>query len=141
MGAAGPTKRGGSIADINVTPLVDVVLVLLIIFMVVGDLLAEETPESSIPIDLPPAATGDVQPSDEKNSFAVAVDKNGKFIVAGKRLNEEQLAKRVRQEKGQSSRPMEPVTTAEADRKSELASALYLLTQKAIIKHTTLIRG
>ena len=49
MGAAGPTKRGGSIADINVTPLVDVVLVLLIIFMVVGDLLAEETPESSIP--------------------------------------------------------------------------------------------
>jgi biopolymer transport protein ExbD len=119
MGAAGPTKRGGSIADINVTPLVDVVLVLLIIFMVVGDLLAEETPESSIPIDLPPAATGDVQPSNEKNSFAVAVDKNGKFIVAGKRLNEEQLAKRVRQEVAVRGDDMEVTVASDKDARHE----------------------
>ena len=49
-------------------------------------------------------------------------------------------AKRVRQEKGQSSRPMEPMAAGKADAKSDLVSALYLWTQQVIIKHTTLIR-
>ena len=48
--------RGGPIADINVTPLVDVVLVLLIIFMVVTNM-EEDAPADGIPIDLPGAAT------------------------------------------------------------------------------------
>ena len=52
-------RRGGAIAEINVTPLVDVVLVLLIIFMVVADLIDDRKDTSSIPMDLPEAATGD----------------------------------------------------------------------------------
>jgi len=41
---------GGPIADINVTPLIDVVLVLLVVFMVVTPML-----ESGLPVDLPQA--------------------------------------------------------------------------------------
>ncbi len=41
---------GGPIADINVTPLIDVVRVLLVVFMVVTPLL-----ESGLPVDLPQA--------------------------------------------------------------------------------------
>ncbi|WP_439603338.1 ExbD/TolR family protein [Devosia sp.] len=41
-------RRGGPIGDINVTPLVDVMLVLLIVFMVTAPLLT-----SGVPIDLP----------------------------------------------------------------------------------------
>jgi biopolymer transport protein TolR len=47
---------GGMIADINVTPLVDITLVLLIIFMVAAPLIANNP---SIKVDLPKAATGD----------------------------------------------------------------------------------
>ncbi len=48
---AGPLDGGGDLrSDINVTPLVDVMLVLLVIFMVVTPLLREE-----IPVNLPDA--------------------------------------------------------------------------------------
>ena len=119
MGAAGPSKRGGSIADINVTPLVDVVLVLLIIFMVVGDLLAEETPDTSIPIDLPPAATGDSQDPTQKKPFAIAVDKNGRFIVSGTRLNDDELKKRVSEELATRGEDMEVIVASDKDARHE----------------------
>tara|TARA_B110000037_G_C16831152_1_gene387799 strand:+ start:197 stop:625 length:429 start_codon:yes stop_codon:yes gene_type:complete len=45
-------KKGGPMADINVTPLVDVVLVLLIIFMVVTQMLS-----SGVKVELPKAQT------------------------------------------------------------------------------------
>ena len=51
MNAAG--ARGRSFADINVTPLVDVMLVLLIIFMVAAPLM-----DQGIEVALPAAATG-----------------------------------------------------------------------------------
>lgn len=119
MGAAGPSKRGGSIADINVTPLVDVVLVLLIIFMVVGDLLAEESPDTSIPIDLPPATTGDAQDPNQKKPFAVAVDKDGRFIVAGKRLSDTELKTRIQSELSTRGAEMEVIVASDKDARHE----------------------
>jgi biopolymer transport protein TolR len=47
-------KKGGAIGDINVTPLVDVVLVLLIIFMVITQMLA-----SGVEVKLPKARTSE----------------------------------------------------------------------------------
>jgi biopolymer transport protein ExbD len=46
----------GAIADINVTPLVDITLVLLIIFMVTAPMIVNNP---SIKVELPKAATGD----------------------------------------------------------------------------------
>ena len=53
MGMQVGNRSGGPMADINVTPLVDVVLVLLIIFMVITHLLG-----SGVAVPLPPASTG-----------------------------------------------------------------------------------
>jgi biopolymer transport protein ExbD len=50
---------GGAITNINVTPLVDITLVLLIVFMVTAKLIVSHV---ALPVDLPKAATGnDVQ--------------------------------------------------------------------------------
>ena len=53
-------NRSSSIADINVTPLVDVMLVLLVIFMVTAPLL--ETRNQAVNVDLPQVRGGEGEP-------------------------------------------------------------------------------
>jgi biopolymer transport protein TolR len=62
------------IADINVTPLVDVMLVLLIVFMVAAPLMT-----SGIPVDLPKTAAK--QLNDQQPPIVVSVDANGSYFV------------------------------------------------------------
>jgi len=62
------------IADINVTPLVDVMLVLLIVFMVAAPLMT-----AGIPVDLP--KTQAKQLNDQQPPIVVSVDANGGFFV------------------------------------------------------------
>jgi biopolymer transport protein ExbD len=60
MAAASPKDDDGPIAAINVTPMVDLTLVLLIIFMVAAPLL---TNASAIKVHLPKAATAEATPT------------------------------------------------------------------------------
>ena len=53
MAGSGQEEGGDEITGINVTPLVDIVLVLLIIFMVTANMIVKETVE----VDLPRAAS------------------------------------------------------------------------------------
>jgi biopolymer transport protein ExbD/biopolymer transport protein TolR len=62
------------ISDINVTPLVDVMLVLLIVFMVAAPLMT-----AGIPVDLP--KTQAKQLNDQQPPIVVSVDANGEFFV------------------------------------------------------------
>ncbi len=62
-----------SITGINVTPLVDIVLVLLIIFMVTAKLIVSK----SVPLDLPKAASG----SDIQTVFAITLAADGSTQV------------------------------------------------------------
>src|SRR5271169_1980944 len=58
-----------SITGINVTPLVDITLVLLIIFMVAAKIIVSQ----SVPLDLPKAATG----TDVQTVFSIVMASNG----------------------------------------------------------------
>src|SRR3954470_19019051 len=90
---AGSTNGGGddeTITGINVTPLVDVVLVLLIILMVTAQYAAEK---DAIPMDLPKAASGD---SAVSSTLSVSIDKDGKFYLDAKELTLEQMRTNVR---------------------------------------------
>ena len=65
-------------SDINVTPFVDICLVLLIIFMVVTPMLQE-----GITINLPYAKKSENHPDDDEHAVVVAVktEKNGEQVV------------------------------------------------------------
>src|SRR5947207_14238613 len=67
---SGPTPM----SDINMTPLIDVMLVLLVIFMVTAPLMS-----SSLKLDLPKSAAA--QPSDTPQFVAVAIDASGRLSL------------------------------------------------------------
>lgn len=62
------------LSEINVTPLVDVMLVLLVVFIVTAPLLT-----NSIPINLP--KTEAVAPADQKDPLVVSIDGEGKLFI------------------------------------------------------------
>src|SRR4051794_8777295 len=91
---AGSSSGGDEdmISGINVTPLVDVVLVLLIILMVTAQYAADK---DSIPMELPKAASGD-SAATVPSTLSVSIDKDGRFYLDAKELTLEQMRERVR---------------------------------------------
>ena len=113
---AGGTKTGkGPIAAINVTPLVDVVLVLLIIFMVTTEMLNED--EKAIPIDLPTASASGTK--NKAAPFTVVVTKEGKYIMDGAPSSEERIIDAARQLVAQKGEAAEAVVAADKASKHE----------------------
>ena len=78
-------KGAALMSDINVTPLVDVMLVLLVIFIITAPLLA-----SSIRLDLPKAESA--QPGQPPKFVTVAVDKTGQIFFESQPVTPDQLA-------------------------------------------------
>jgi biopolymer transport protein TolR len=82
------TKGDAPMSDINVTPLVDVMLVLVVIFIITAPLLA-----SSIRLDLPKA--DGAQPGDAPRFVTVVLDKAGQVFVNDKPVTAPQLAEQL----------------------------------------------
>jgi len=75
------SSQGGDdsmVEGINVTPLVDITLVLLIIFMVTAKIIVSQ----AMPLDLPKAASG----KEVQMVFSVELRSNGDLVVDGKKL-------------------------------------------------------
>ena len=81
-------KLGGddddAIVDINITPFVDIILVVLIIFMLTANLIAKQ----SIEVELPEAATGE---GTEPTTLALTLQKDGVLFLNGVPTSEEKL--------------------------------------------------
>jgi biopolymer transport protein TolR len=81
-------RRGRVMAEINVTPFVDVMLVLLIVFMVTAPLLTV-----GVPVDLPktraPALGQDREP------LSVTIDKDGKIFLQKQLVPEDELVPKL----------------------------------------------
>ena len=88
MGATLPSKRGrgrrAPMSEINVTPLVDVMLVLLIIFMVTAPLLV-----AGVPIDLPESRAGALDQQAEP--VQVTIDRAGRITIDDEVVSEAAL--------------------------------------------------
>jgi biopolymer transport protein ExbD/biopolymer transport protein TolR len=87
------TGEGGYVADINVTPMVDVMLVLLIIFMVIAPML-----QSGVSVVLPKSKYPDPDPNIIKDTSAVvAVPSDNEFYIGRDKINLTDIPQRVKQ--------------------------------------------
>ena len=80
--------RRAPMAEINVTPLVDVMLVLLIIFMVTAPLLT-----AGVPVNLPDSRAKPLEA--EEKPVQISIDRTGKLFVDDTELSEGDLPARL----------------------------------------------
>lgn len=73
-------KKGGPVADINVTPMADIMIVLLIIFMVITPMIVK-----GIDVELPKATNVHERP-DDPNNIMIGFTKNFTIFFKGVRL-------------------------------------------------------
>ncbi len=92
--ASGISDNEEEISGINVTPLVDIMLVLLIIFMVTASLVANK----AIELKLPEAESAlPIKPDEKTLNFAI--NNQGKLFMDGEELAFDQIAPRIRAER------------------------------------------
>ena len=132
---AGGARSGDDddlITDINVTPLVDVILVLLIILMVTATAIVSKT----IPMELPKAATGEQTPA----TLAVSIDQAGQVFLDTIPVTSEELRTKVR-----AARETDPEIRAVIAADGRIAHAnvvtvIDILRQEQITKYAINVR-
>ena len=82
----------GAVSDINVTPMVDVMLVLLIIFMVITPMLQHGTS-----VNMARAYnTRDMQDADKEDAVLLAVTRDGKIFLQSDQIQPDQITTKVK---------------------------------------------
>ena len=82
------SRKNNPISDINVTPLVDVMLVLLIVFMVTAPLLTV-----GVPIELPKTAAK--QMTDDNEPLTITIDKSSKIYIQEMEIDFDDLTEKL----------------------------------------------
>jgi biopolymer transport protein ExbD len=96
MGSFNTTGAQAPMAEINTTPLVDVMLVLLIIFIITAPLLTH-----SVNVDLPRASSAPVE--HKPATLQVSIDADGKVSLAGEVVSPTELESRFRDAVGRDA--------------------------------------
>jgi biopolymer transport protein ExbD len=82
--------EGGIFAEINITPLTDIFLVLLIIFMATSSVVARQSAQrSGMNVNLPKGASKELSPG--ASDVTVAITTDGRMVVDGKTVEPDQL--------------------------------------------------
>ncbi len=89
---------GGVFAEINITPLTDVFLVLLIIFMVTSSVIVQSgvSGQSGVKVNLPKGSKDDISTS-APHTLAVAILADGRIVVGGKVVDEDELKAKLQE--------------------------------------------
>ena len=124
MGASLPSrKRGGRrapMAEINVTPLVDVMLVLLIIFMITAPLMT-----SGVQVDLPESKAAAL--AQEQEPVAITIDPAGAIFIGDEQVAPEALGGRLAQIKAGSQEEGGPRIQLRADRSLNYGQVMMVM--------------
>jgi biopolymer transport protein ExbD len=114
-----PNQMEG-INDINVTPFVDVVLVLLVIFMVTAPMMMKDI----IGLKLPKTSSSDSQPL---STLAIAITKNGQYIINGELMTLEGLREKAFSMQ-KSNKGVQAVLSADVDaRHGDVVAAIDVI--------------
>lgn len=105
MASSGGDEDSGLISGINVTPLVDVTLVLLIIFMVTAKIIVSQ----GMPMDLPKAASGE----QVQLVFSVELTEEGKTYVDSKPVASDDLVGQLARDSKQKNADLRAVIRAD----------------------------
>ncbi len=122
-----PGGDDDEIGYINITPMVDVLLVLLVIFMVTANFLKQE----SVNINLPKVNAADPNVA---QSIQVAMTKDGKLLIEGMDTTEENLVRKLSQES--KYRPNMRVTLSADERLAygSIARVMGLIRQSGVTR-------
>lgn len=99
------------ITSINVTPLVDIILVLLIIFMVTTEVIHESERPDVLPIELPAAASSEQMLS--KGLLSFVIDVKGGLWLNGERTTYDDVSRAVSRVKGDGVVPQALISADE----------------------------
>lgn len=127
MAAATTTSSDDElITGINVTPLVDVVLVLLVILMVTASYVVSR----SIPVELPRGATAEAVPT----TLALSITQEGEWFLDGQRLDAQALRLRVRQAFATDPETRAVIAADGRARHAQVVKVIDLLRQEQVTK-------
>ena len=91
MGMGGGSARGEVTSEINVTPMADVMLVLLIIFMVITPML-----QKGVSVDMAKTNNpSEMTEADKEDSILVAISRDGKYYLNQDRISVDDLTEKV----------------------------------------------
>ena len=132
MGMAVGDKSGGMNSEINITPLADVMLVLLIIVMLIAPLLT-----AGVTLTLPDASNTGNKP-DNDNNTTVAVTADGRYFVDNVQTTQQELLNAIN---SALERKLERILLIKADVNAQYSSAMGLMDQlqRAGIENVALI--
>ena len=141
---AGTGKPDGDdaalISDINVTPLVDVMLCLLVIFMVTTSYVVSD----SLKVDLPEASTGDhTEPSVVMITYVVDKDTGARqLFLNGDKSDEPALRAHIQKVKAEGKKDVQAVIAADKTAShGEVIHIIDVVKQEGIIKFALNIDG
>lgn len=121
------------ITAINVTPLVDIVLVLLIILMVTASYIVSQT----IPMELPTAKTGEAVTN---NQLSLSIDEQGKYYLNGQPTSDDDLRTRARELVKATKDPRAIIAAAGKTTHARVVQAIDILRQEKIAKFAINVR-
>ena len=121
-------------SEINITPLVDVVLVLLIILMVTATAIVSKT----IPMELPEAATGD--PTTLPATISVSIDSDGRIYLDREELSLADLQTRVRAARAQNEDLRAIIAADGRVEHAQVVRIIDLLRQESVTKFAINVR-
>ena len=112
--------RRSPMAEINVTPMVDVMLVLLIIFMVTAPLLV-----AGVPVDLPDSKAGALD--QERQPVQISLDSSGRIFFDEQEIRPEALGPRLAQAAAASTEKGGPRVFLSADRALDYGRVMQVM--------------
>jgi biopolymer transport protein ExbD len=126
MASGTENDNDGLITAINVTPLVDIVLVLLIVLMVTSAYLVNK----SITVELPKAATGEASDA----SLSISIDIDNRLYLDGKEVSEDALREGIRDARSRAQEVKAIISADGRVRHSQVVTIIDLLRREKVNK-------